>query len=79
MKAAKVIVFTAKDLTALFNHDCVKCVMKSGEGDPVLILRPEKVYPSDHMTNVVLPGDIMEEMPDGLWKITRSIRNKVTL
>ena len=79
MKAKQTIIFTGKNLTDTFNLDCVKAVIKTEEGDPALILYQKKLYLCDHMTNVVLPGDILEEMEDGQWKVTRTTSNKIKL
>ena len=79
MKAKQTIIFTGKNLIDVFNLDCVKAVIKTEESDPALILYQKKLYLCDHMTNVVLPGDILEEMEDGQWKVTRTTSNKVKL
>lgn len=78
MKTKQLIIFTGKNLNDLFELDCVKFIMKS-EGEPLLILNPKKVYACSQTTCVVMLGDIMEQMEDGTWKITRTTSNKVKL
>ena len=65
MKAKQTIIFAGKNLADVFGLDCVKAVIKTEEGEPALILKQQCLYLCDHMTNVVLLGDIMEEMEDG--------------
>ena len=79
MRAKQTIIYAGKNLADVFGLDCVKAVIKTEEGDPALILYQKKLYLCDHMTSVVLPGDIMEELADGTWKIIRTTTNKVKL
>lgn len=57
------------NLSIVFHLSCVKTILKTDEGDPVVILKPELLETTSRMSAVVLTGDILEETQDHTWKV----------
>lgn len=72
MRTKRTIVFTGRNLSDLFNLECVKSILKSQEGDPVLVMKPKIIHPGQNMTTIATLGDVIEELEDGTWKVTRA-------
>jgi len=62
-------------LGTIFHLPCVKMILKSDEGDPIIILKPELLETTSRMSAIVLTGDILEETQDHTWKVLRIAEN----
>ena len=62
----KVIVFTGKNLNAMFSLPCVKSVIKADDG-VVVVLYPNMVSGND---TIVTEGDLIIR-EGGMWKVSK--------
>ena len=66
MKVRRRICFTGKNLNDVFNLPCVKCVMKTDQAEPALVLYPQKLKRSQKM--ITFKGDTLVQYEDGSWE-----------
>ena len=64
-KIIRQIHFTGKNLNDVFTLSCVKSIIKTEDGSPVLILDSRMVV----STNVCLVGDMLREWTDDKWEV----------
>ena len=64
-KIIRQIHFTGKNLNDVFALSCVKSIIKTEDGSPVLILDSSMVV----STNVCLVGDMLREWTDEQWEV----------
>lgn len=64
-KIIRQIHFTGKNLNDVFTLSCVKSIIKTEDGSPVLILDSRMVV----STNVCLVGDMLREWTDEKWEV----------
>ena len=68
MKVIQTIEFTGTiGLTQLFKLPCVKGILKTSSGTPVLILRPDMM--GEKECTVVLPGEKLAQDDRRLWHV----------
>ena len=64
-KIIRQIQFTGKNLNDVFMLSCVKSIIKTEDGSPILILDTRMVV----STNVCLVGDTLREWTDETWEV----------
>ena len=64
-KIIRQIQFTGKNLNDVFTLSCVKSIIKTEDGSPILILDTRMVV----STNVCLVGDTLREWTDEKWEV----------
>ena len=64
-KIIRQIHFTGKNLNDVFALSCVKSIIKTEDGSPILILDTRMVV----STNVCLVGDMLREWTDEQWEV----------
>ena len=70
-KIFKMIKFSGKNLNDVFGLDCVKIIIKTQEGEPILVMRPEKMFrqPDVKTRTFAEVGDVLVQNEQGLWAV----------
>lgn len=75
-KIFKMIKFSGKNLNDVFGLDCVKVIIKTQEGEPILVMRPEKMIrqPDVRTRMFAEVGDVLVQNEQGLWAVVEKAK-----